>query len=156
MMEDMTAVSALNMMPTTKKQIETFVERICYEVEEGNENPLKLYVQVKALEKAIGDIKSRIEEMAVNEAEKYGERGAFGVYGAMLQIKETGIRYDFSGSEEWKHANDVVEAAKEAMRAVEKRLKTATRNSPYFDPISGEEITGIPKESKTTVTVSFK
>lgn len=155
-MEDITAVSALNMMPTSKQQIETFVERICNEVEEGYENPLKLYVQLKALEKAIGDIKSRIEEKAVSEAEKYGERGVFGAYGANVQIKETGVRYDFSVSEEWKHANDVVEAAKEAMKAVEKRLKTATRNSPYFDPISGEEITGIPKESKTTVTISFK
>ncbi len=155
-MEDITAVSALNMMPTSKQQIETFVERICNEVEEGYENPLKLYVQLKALEKAIGDIKSRIEEKAVNEAEKYGEKGVFGAYGANVQIKETGVRYDFSVSEEWKHANDVVEAAKEAMKAVEKRLKTATRNSPYFDPISGEEITGIPKESKTTVTISFK
>lgn len=155
-MEEETVMSFTSKFPETKGQQDYFIARLVESITEGNEDPLKAWVLLKSMEQVIKKVLAdkSVREAALNEADKYGEK-TFNFRNARITVKEGRPTYDYSASEDWKAAKAEAELANEALKAIEKRLQTASPKAPYVDIISGLEITAIPKSSETQIAVEF-
>ena len=89
----------------SKSEIAQQVENIVNKVVEGDINAIRAYGLLTALEKLACDARKQIAEQAIAEAEKYPEK-EIGVYGAKFQIKETGVKYDYTQDGEWQSYQD--------------------------------------------------
>lgn len=115
----------------TKSDIQNQVTALVGQVEDGVINPLRAYGLLAALEKMAGDAKKELTEAAITEAMKYPEK-EIGVYGAKFQIKETGVRYDFSNDPEWcdyQEQIDLVKAQQKGRETTLKNLKLCAKSS---------------------------
>lgn len=115
----------------TKSDIQNQVTALVGQVEDGVINPLRAYGLLAALEKMAGDAKKELTEAAITEAMKYPEK-EIGVYGAKFQIKETGVKYDFSNDPEWcdyQEQIDLVKAQQKGREATLKALKLCAKSS---------------------------
>lgn len=118
----------------TKQEIATASIRLTEKVDEGEMNPLLAYGQLTAIEQAVKAAKERIAEQALSEAQKYEKEGTipFGVYGCDFQVKESGVKYDFSENAHWrelKEANDITTAELKAHEDLLKRMKMCAKSS---------------------------
>ena len=115
----------------TKSEIQKQVTALVGQVEDGVINPLRAYGLLAALEKMAGDAKKELTEAAITEAMKYPEK-EIGVYGAKFQIKESGVKYDFSNDPEWcdyQEQIDLVKAQQKGREATLKALKLCAKSS---------------------------
>lgn len=118
----------------TKKEIEEASIRLTQRVDDGYMNPLLAYGQLTALEQAIKAAKERMSQQALEEAQKYEKEGTipFGAYGCDFQVKESGVKYDFSENAHWrelKEANDITTAELKAHEDLLKRMKMCAKSS---------------------------
>lgn len=155
-MEDMTTLSVVKLFPETKKQQDSFVERLVGQVLGGNADPLEVEVLMCRMEQVIKKYRNdkRVQEAVLNEAEKYGQK-TFGFRNAKVTIKETGVKYDYSASCDWQQAKAEADKAADTLKAIEDDLKKAREIHPYLDRISGELITCIPKSSTTRAVIEI-
>lgn len=138
----------------TKTNIENTANAILSSVKDDGMNPLKLLVQLKAMQKVIEKVSDELNDLALDEAEKYGKNEK--VFGATINIRESGVRYSFDHSAKWCMLTQELKNIKEKIKQVEDGLKSASEGNPYFDDCSGELIyTPAPKASKTTIAVTF-
>ena len=106
----------------SKTEIAKQVEQVTAQVEDGNINPLRAYGLLVALEKVISEAKKSILELAIKEAEKYPEK-EIGAYGAKFQIKEAGVKYDYSQDGEWQSYQDQIEEIRARQKGRETTLQ---------------------------------
>ena len=83
-----TAISYLSVMPLSKEQRETFVQKVKDEILSGYENPLKIEIILKCIEETIKAIRSDadIREYVLQELTKHGKTAT--IYGAELTKSE--------------------------------------------------------------------
>lgn len=115
----------------TKSEIQKQVTALVGQVEDGVINPLRAYGLLSALEKMAGDAKKELTDAAITEAMKYPEK-EIGLYGAKFQIKESGVKYDFSNDPEWcdyQEQIDLVKAQQKGREATLKALKLFAKSS---------------------------
>lgn len=115
----------------TKSDIQNQVNALVGQVEDGNINPLRAYGLLASLEKMAADAKKELTEAAIAEAMKYPEKEV-GVYGAKFQIKEAGVKYDFSNDPEWcdyQEQIDLVKAQQKGRETTLKALKLCAKSS---------------------------
>ncbi len=91
----------LSLFETSKTERQEFAQVVINNAKEGLLNPLKLHLQVKCLEDLIKQITSHPEykELTLDEAYKYGK--TFEHYNAKFEIKEMGVKYDYSVCHSW-------------------------------------------------------
>lgn len=110
------------------------------DVEEGIIAPLDALAKLTWLSAAVEQAIKQIRPLALDEASMY-PRASFADYGAEYQVKETGIRYDYSQFEEWRQCNEQLDAMKLELKQLEERLRKTTV---------------VPKQSTTTICVTLK
>jgi hypothetical protein len=78
-----TALSTLSELPSGKAEVEKFKKMLKDEILEATEDPLKIFVKLKYIEKTIADIliDTDIENHFLNEYEKYGKEKNFAKVG---------------------------------------------------------------------------
>lgn len=118
----------------SKSEIEAASVRLVGKVDEGYMNPLLAYGQLTAFEQVVKAAKEKIAGQALSEAQKYEKEGTlpFGAYGCDFQVKESGVRYDFSGNEHWRELKEMCDVANAELKAHEdmlKRLKLCAKSS---------------------------
>lgn len=106
----------------TKAEIAEQIQRVTDQVADGTINPLRAYGLLAALEKVVAEAKKAIQDLALMEADKYPDK-TNDVYGAQFQIKEAGVKYDFSDSPEWNALQVQIEELKARQKGVETTLK---------------------------------
>jgi hypothetical protein len=106
----------------TKAEISAKVNELMDQVDEGWINPMRALGQLTAIEKLVSDCRKAIMEKAITEAEKYKEK-TINAFGAEFQIKESGVKYDFSSDAEWKDYQDTIDLAKAQQKGRETVLK---------------------------------
>ncbi len=136
------ALSVINLLPSTKDQVNTFANLIIAQVKSGDLNPLTLKAQLKFIEKTLDAIDKGIKDEWMNEASKYGK--SFEHKGWRIEQIEAGTSYDFTSDQTH---NELKEKIKER----EKFLKGLTK--PMADPDSGEICQ--PPIKKSTTTLKF-
>jgi len=150
------ALSTINLMPTTSQEVSKMFTMIKNEILSGNENPLKLEVQLKAMEELIKKLRSdnEIKDQMINEGMKYPE-SSFEVFGAKFTKTTVGVKYDFSecNYSEYKESLSNFEKAKADLKEKEDFLKGL--KIPMAHPESGELINPPIKTGKESLSVKL-
>lgn len=91
-------------------------------VEDGDMSALLAYGQLSALEELVKVAKSRISQYALYEAEKYNEK-SFDAFGMNIQVKEVGVKYDYSDNARWCELKEQCKLADSELKGHETTLK---------------------------------
>lgn len=141
-----------------EKPVSYYVNQVLKSIQNGEQNPLDIQLSRVKLEKILKGINENqeIQEAVIKEFEKYGDR-IVEYKGALLQIQESGVKYDFSG------CNDTImngyikqlEELKSKIKEREKFLKNIPE-SGVVDPETGVFMYPPSKSSKTTIKTTLK
>jgi len=150
----MKTTSLINVMPSNKAQVIDFVKQTKDVIMSGNENPLKIAVQLRALEDVIKQLRtdSQIQDYTLSEAQKESVK-TFKVFGAEITIKETGVKYDYSScnDSELQEMNQELDELKAQIKERETMLKNI--GDGFIVNQHGEELTAPLKTSKTGISI---
>lgn len=152
----------INRIPSSKTEQKEMANAFVSKVTDGNINPIDAVIQMKSLSETINAfLKSgEIKDAVIIECEKYGKGERPCYNGAILQLKETGIKYDYSV------CNDPVynrlikqrEYIEQQCKEREEYLKAISKPKAEIDEDSGEVFTLNPpsKQSTTSYSITFK
>ena len=157
-MNNLTPVQIVTeLFQTSKAEREQFVASIVETIEQGQTNPLKIHLQIKAMEEIITQLKENVtyRHALLNEAEKHGKK--FEYQNAEIAIREVGTKYDYSqcGDEHLHELMEQKSALDNAIKNRQKMLQTLPA-SGVADPINGNMIYPAVKTSTTSVVVTLK
>lgn len=139
---------------TSKQVVADIISNTIARVESGELNPLSVAVQCAGIDKISKAVREKVLDMALDEAYKYSGK-TIEAFGAKIEIKESGVKYDYAVSSEWLRLEEERQRIVEQQKALETRMKTASPKSIFFDA-DGTEISVVPKSSKTTLAISLK
>ena len=78
------------------------------------------------------------------------------LYGAKVEVAESGVKYDYSTNEQWKELESQIKPLKEAQKAIEDQIKMATKvGKSFVDENTGELISPVTKTSTTTPKITL-
>ncbi|MFZ4672675.1 MAG: hypothetical protein ACOYLT_11770, partial [Flavobacterium sp.] len=82
---------------TTKEDRTQVVHEIFQELLEGRINPMELHIRMKCLEEVVKQLTSMpaYKAIVLEDAEKHGK--SFQYHNAKVDIREMGVKYDYSG-----------------------------------------------------------
>jgi len=149
----------LSLFETSKTERQEFAQAVINNAKEGLLNPLKLHLQVKCLEDLIKQITSHpnYKELTLDEAYKYGK--TFEHYNAKFEIKEMGVKYDYTVCNDpvYNKLKAQLTVLEDEIKAREKYLK-AIPTSGVETLFEDEVVTLYPpaKSSTTSITVNLK
>lgn len=171
MTEQLTTTNILSLFETTKAERTSFAEDIVERLRNEEADPLKIHLQIKAMEEIINSLTNTTEKtnknftlaidyknMLLNAAEKHGKK--FQLHNAEFSIKEVGTKYDYSNTGDFeveeleKQATDI----SEKLKARQKFLQMIPLAGMDIITSEGEAIHIYPpsKSSTTAVSVSLK
>jgi len=110
----------------TKSEIAKQANKLIDQVKEGEIEAMRVYAMLTALEKVAADVKKGIIENVLTEHERYGEKTTT-AYGATYERCEVGVKYDYTGDEEWCMMQENIDAIKIEQKARELILKQTGR-----------------------------
>jgi len=146
---------------TTKEERTQLVREIFDEVLNGRINPLELHLRLKSAEEVIKQLTGLEPYKAIllDEAQKHGK--SFQYHTAKVDIREVGVKYDYSGcgSSALAELYEKQAAINDAIKELEAYLKPLpTSGIQVLNPSTGEVETHYPpaKTSTTSVAVTLK
>lgn len=145
----------------SKANREELAIQIVEAMDAGELNPLDIHYQVKAMEDFIKILtaNSRYKDYVLTEGMKHGK--SFQFNGSKMEIKETGVKYDYSkcGDSNWQLLEDQISELKDKQKAVEAHLKVLPAEGiEVVNADTGEVIKMFPpvKTSTTSISVTLK
>lgn len=134
-----------------KLNVDTALEQML-----DNGDALKIVETVSAMETFIKELKERKEfkEYAREELLKHGGKYV-SPSGAMIEVAETGVKYDYANDNKWQELNRVAEEATEARKKHEEVLKKIPAGKLLVDDDSGEVFCGPSKTSTSSYKVTL-
>src|SRR3972149_2237161 len=112
------------------------VIEITQKVQDGEIDPLKAYIEFKAFEKKFKECMLAVQELAIAESRKYGQK-TFTAFNAEITLKSNPGTWTFESDEYYKR--------KKMLKDFEDQMKASyyakEKNSIIVDDISGEIIT---------------
>ena len=106
------------------------MQEILQAVKDGNKNALSVFVDLKRSEKEIKDALSQIKDLAILEAEKYGEK-VFNDFGVEISMKSGGGRWDYKHLDWW---DGFVQKQKDAQDANKSQHQIVTDDGEVIEP----------------------
>ena len=120
-------------------------------IEDGELNALEAHAKAKAILAALTDVIKRTEDLAQDEAMKYGSK-TFEAFGASVTLKDGAVTPDYAQDPVWVQM-------KEALKAREDLIKVAmkTKDVEVIDTTTGEVVPRVqPKYAKSSISIQFK
>jgi trehalose-6-phosphatase len=155
----MSTLKVLWQMPETKAQIKTFVTSIKDEILDSGDEALLVLKQLKMVEKTLQAVLSdkEIDTHFLDVANKYHKDELVELYGARFEIKDVGVKYDYS------NCDDVVLESLEQQKAkldkeIKERqatLKSIKPGMSAFDNDTGIELKPPVRSAKIKVVVTL-
>lgn len=168
MTHELSTTSILSLFETSRSQRESFVLDIVARIDAGEIDPLKVHLQVKAMEDIINRLtntdkkKNSLAELAgvykntlLEAASKHGK--SFELHNAKFEQKEVGVSYDFTvcQDEKWEALYEQMCDLKAKMKERETFLKNIPEGG-IADPTNGNMIYRAAKSSTTSIAVTLK
>lgn len=146
----------LHLMPSTSSQIDAFANGIVQAVKSGNENPLDIMLQIRAMEKGFKRILDAIKDNVNTEADKYPGI-SFMYRGNELVKGDVSTTYDYSMCNDtvWERLKVDADSAKEKLSERETFLKALKEPITILDELTGEVVKVCPPLKKTVPGVKF-
>ena len=144
---------------TTKEQRSEVVNEMMNEVLNGRVNPLELHLRLKAAEEVIKALTSipAYKGILLDEAAKYGK--SFQYQTAKVEVKEVGVKYDFSmcGSAELAELYKQQEKIAARIKELEHYHKSLPEGCSInvVNNETGEVETHYPPAKTSTTSVAF-
>jgi len=142
---------ALTSNQLTKQSLNEWAAAMVSLIEDGELNPLEAHAKAKAIVAALTDVIKSTEDLAQDEAAKYGSK-TFEAFGAQVTLKEGAVTPDYAQDPIWVQM-------KETLKSREDLLKTAmkTKDAAIIDTYTGEVIPVVqPKYAKSSISIQFK
>lgn len=119
-----------DVMPT-KHNAEQIAKSILQQVDEGNINPLQALSRMQWLQTIVETVTKQLRQTATDEAAKYGSK-SFEAYGCGFEIAEAGVKYDYSGNDEW----DTLQARIDCLRTEQKSIEVILKAQGSYSKTS--------------------
>ena len=162
MTQELSTTSILSLFETNKEQRQSFALAVVDALDNGNVDPLKVHLQVKCMEDIIKTLNANTNyrNAVLDAAGAYGQK-TFEFQNSKVEIKETGVKYDYSKCEDVVLNRLYEESEKLAgiIKARETMLKaTSEKGMTVVDELTGEAFTVYPpaKSSTTSVAITLK
>lgn len=145
----MTPTSVINLLPSTSDEMNRFANNVIQAVKNGEENPLQMLVQIRAMEKAFKIITDKIQDNLLTEAGNHPEN-KFEFKGNFIEKSEF-VTYDFSqcGDPTFERLEVDYNTAKDRLDERKALLKTLKEPTPMGDTVTGELVTVRPPLKKS-------
>lgn len=145
-----TPAGVLRLSPSTNDEINRFANILIQSVQAGEENPIAILIQVRAMEKAFKIITEKIQRNLLTEADKHAEN-KFEYAGNFIEKSEF-VSYDYavSGDKEWELFSVAEQTAANARKEREAFLRTLKKEMDILDKETGEVITIRPPLKRST------
>ena len=150
----MTTMSVLNLMPENKEGVKIFVNKT-KETILNNSDILRSAKLLKCLEDVVKSLRQdkEINEAILNEAEKHGK--TFDLNNCKYQIKETGVKYDYSVCED-SQLNNMYKKLEQLTKQIKEREEILkAHKTEWVEMDTGEVIYPPVKKSTTKVTITL-
>jgi hypothetical protein len=165
---ELSTTNILSLFETSRSERKSFVTDVIGRLENGEIDPLKVHLQLKAMEDVVTQFtdKKKYPETAkawtdavLTDAQQRGK--SFEYFNAKFEVKETGVSYDYSKCEdlEWANLDAQIKQLSEKKKAREKMLQFVSgKGQIVTDQESGDTWTVYPpaKTSTTSVAVTLK
>lgn len=137
-----TAAGVLRLTPSTQDEINRFSNQIIQAVKEGEENPLDILLQIRALEKVFKIVLEKIKDNYMTASDKYPEN-EFEFKGNKVQKADVWTDYDYSvcGDPIWEQRKSTQDAAANLVKEREAFLRAIREPIIIVDDESGEQAT---------------
>ena len=144
--------------PSTKKEQEMFVQELINDTLDGNCDILHREAQMCNIEQVVKAYRKNdeIKEAVLNAAEKHGAK-TFDYAGAQIQIKEVGVKYNYSDLGHLKYNQICSDIAKltEQKKELENILKAHLTSWVETDIDTGETYEVLPAIKSSTTSAVF-
>ena len=131
---------------------------IIAELRAGEIEPLKMKILMRCLESVSDRIKPLLDELARDEAEKYGEK-EFTLMGAKVRLSEVGTKYDYSecGDSTYRSLEDELSKANHAIKSRQEWLRSLDKPITVVNEDTGEieQISPPVKSSKSSLVITI-
>jgi hypothetical protein len=140
----------------TKEAIKEQSLALLNDIDEGFMHPLQVAAQFKFIEDVIANVKEELRQRVVAEKDKYG-KDTMTYHGATFDIKEAGVKYDYSHCEcsIWNDIDKKMQMLTERKKEREAFLKSLKERLTYVDESTGEIVTIYPPQKKSTTTYAI-
>ena len=154
----MESISAINLMPSNSKELQAMTEDAINYTLSGEANVLKMESQVVFLEKFCKNYRANqeIKEAVLGAAENEGSM-TFDAYGCQIQIKEVGVKYNYSelGHRRYDEVCAAIEKLNEEKKELENLLKAHSKAWVETDMNTGETYEVMPAVKSSTTQAVF-
>lgn len=97
--------------------MENQILKIADDAFHGKSDPIEAYVNLKRLEKILGECVKSVQPLAIKESyEKYHEK-TFDAFGARIEKKMSAGRWDFSKIKEWNDSKVILQSIEDRAKA---------------------------------------
>lgn len=153
---------SINQFPQNKAEQSAMAARFTQAIVNGDVSPLEEVAKMKSIQEVITLFlkDEEVTKAVIDEVDKYGKDEIPTSSGASFQVKETGVKYDFSLCNDpvWNNLKEQADRINEQLKEREKYLKVIKNPKTEIDEETGEVYTIIPptRTSTTSYTVTFK
>ena len=99
----------------------------------GEKDALLAYIELKSIEKEVKASLEKIKDLAIAEAEKFGEK-SFKAFGAKVELRNSAGRWDFKHLEWYRHGKHQEDLAKESFNANKKGMTYSNEDGEVIEP----------------------
>ena len=136
----MTKLKQIESYPVTKTKQSEWASSIMKPLMDGEVDPIEFIVKIKGLSTALYEVEKNreVKELVIREIEKTGKSVSWN--GAMLTVRETGVRYDFTGCNDPVYASLLKQKTEieTKMKEREAFLKNVPEDTTVVDEETGE------------------
>ncbi len=134
-----------------KANIDILANELTEGVASGFVNPLEFLVKIEFLTKVLEQAKKQVKELALQNLTQPQE-----LFGAKVEVGETGVKYDYSQNEIWQELKEKMQPLEDELKKVEEQIKIATKiGKSIVDERTGELISPVQKTSTTSIKITF-
>jgi hypothetical protein len=142
----------------SKSEIERVATEMVQSIVDGNLQTDKALLTIRAIRVAMETAEDKIKDQVIDELHKRGKEG-FEVYGAKVNLKELGVKYDYTNclDAEWQNLDAEIKRLSELRKERENFLKSLTKTMTIVDENTGEVMQVHPpiRQSTTSYTITF-
>lgn len=134
-----------------KSNIDSLANELTDGVASGFVNPLEFLVKIEFLNKVLEQAKKQVKDLAVQSLSSNES-----LFGAKIELAETGVKYDYSQSESWQSIKAQIEPLETELKAIEEQIKMATKiGKSIVDESTGELISPVQKTSTASIKITL-